>query len=151
MPSCYKAPKISPGAGGTTCWKCSSALCTEAAAGALSTLGAIKALPALRCPGSEKPMVRLLLAITAWAEELSSPGLWCSSSLCWPSWAFLQRGRPWLLSWDTEVAWTTKPVLHSGKGFNDRAWDTKKSFSSPFLWVKNETDFIKVMTSFVMV
>ena len=55
-----------------------------------------------------------------------------------------------LLSWDTESAWATKPVLHSGKGFNDRAWDTEKSFPSPFLWVKNETDFINVMTSFVM-
>ena len=65
MPSCCKAPKVSPGAGGRTRWKRSSALCPEAAAEALSPLGATEALPALRCPESEKPMVRPLLAITA--------------------------------------------------------------------------------------
>ena len=65
MPSCCKAPKVSPGAGGRTRWKHSSALCPETAVEALCPLGAAAALPALKCPGSEKPIVRPLLAITA--------------------------------------------------------------------------------------
>ena len=32
MPSCCKAPQVSPGVGGRTRWKCTSALCPEAAA-----------------------------------------------------------------------------------------------------------------------
>ena len=70
----------------------------------LSPLRASKALPALRCPGSEKQMVRPLLAITAQQRNPPLGGLWFLSSLCWPSWEFLQCWRPWLLSWETEGA-----------------------------------------------
>ena len=49
MPSCCKAPKVSPGVGGRTPWKGSSTLCPEAEAEALSPLGATATLPALRC------------------------------------------------------------------------------------------------------
>ena len=73
MPSCCKTPKVSPGVGGRTRWKRSSALCPEAAAEALCPLEATATLPALRFPGSEKPMVRPLLAITAQAEETALP------------------------------------------------------------------------------
>ena len=73
MPSCCKTPKVSPGVGGRTRWKRSSALCPEAAAEDLCPLGATATLPALKCPGSEKPLVGPLLAITAWQRN---PPLW---------------------------------------------------------------------------
>ena len=68
-PSYCKAPKVSPGEGSRTSWKRSSGLCPQARAEALSALGATEALPALRCPGSEKPMGRPLPAITVHREE----------------------------------------------------------------------------------
>ena len=89
-PSCCKAPKVSPGEGGSTCWKRSSGLCPQAVAEALRALGATEALPALRCPGSEKLTGRPLPAITAHGEEPAPPGLWCSHALCWPPWEVLQ-------------------------------------------------------------
>ena len=37
-----------------------------------------------------------------------------------------------------------KPVLQIEKGLSDRAWDTKKSFPSPFYLMTNETEFIDI-------
>ena len=137
MSSCCKAPKVSPGAGGRTCWKSSSALCPETAVEAL-------------CPLGETAVLLL------WGA-LGQKSRWCA--LCWPSLSRqssppLQVCGAWALSAGypgnscnvegtgrsaegLKVLWATQPVLHIGKGLSDRAWDTKKSFPSPFLWVKN--------------
>ena len=132
-PSCCKAPKVSPGEGGRTSWKRSSGLCPQARAEALSALGATEALPALRCPGSEKPVVRPLLVITA--RQRNPPLGVCGARA-------LSAGHhgnscnvedPGRSAEGPKVLWATKPVIYTGKGLSDRAWDTKKSFPSPFL------------------
>ena len=121
MPSCCKTPKVSPGVGGRTRWKRSSALCPETAVEALSPLGAIKALPALKCPGSEKPMVRPLLAITAQQKNRPSGSVVLELSL------LATMGIPAMLKTlvallrDRRCSGQPKPVLYTGKGLSDRA------------------------------
>lgn len=108
------------------------------------------ALPALRRPGSEKP-----------------PGAPCWPSLSTPRTPPLpvcgarapsagRRGNSRRVEGQgrsaeaLKVLWATQPGLRIGTGLRDRAWGAKKSCPSPFLRVKNESEFITVMTSFVM-
>ena len=133
MTRCCKAPKVSPGVGDRMHWKRSSALCPEAAAEDLCPLGATATLPALRFPGSEKPMMRPLLAITAQAEETALPVCGARALSAGHHGNSCNVEDPGRSAEGPKVLWATKPVIYTGKGLSDRAWDTKKSFPSPFL------------------